>query len=36
MGGMVVEGRTVDAEIGLFAMKRDAVFIRSTTWSATI
>ncbi len=26
MGGSVVDGRTVDAEIGLFAMKRDAVF----------
>ena len=26
MGGTVVDGRTVDAEIGLFAMKRDAVF----------
>ena len=26
MGGNVVDGRTVDAEIGLFAMKRDAVF----------
>lgn len=26
MGGMVADGRTVDAEIGLFAMKRDAVF----------
>ncbi len=26
MGGIVVDGRTVDAEIGLFAMKRDAVF----------
>ena len=26
MGGMVSDGRTVDAEIGLFAMKRDAVF----------
>lgn len=26
MGGMVVDGRTVEAEIGLFAMKRDAVF----------
>ena len=26
MGGHVVDGRTVDAEIGLFAMKRDAVF----------
>ena len=26
MGGTVVDGRTVEAEIGLFAMKRDAVF----------
>ena len=26
MGGTIVDGRTVDAEIGLFAMKRDAVF----------
>lgn len=26
MGGTVVDGRTVDAEIGLFAMKREAVF----------
>ncbi len=26
LGGSVVEGRTVDAEIGLFAMKRDAVY----------
>lgn len=26
LGGSVVEGRTQDAEVGLFAMKRDAVF----------
>ena len=26
LGGTVVEGRTMDAEIGLFAMKREAVF----------
>jgi type IV pilus assembly protein PilM len=26
LGGTVVEGRAIDAEIGLFAMKRDAVF----------
>jgi type IV pilus assembly protein PilM len=26
LGGMVVEGRAIDAEVGLFAMKRDAVF----------
>jgi type IV pilus assembly protein PilM len=26
LGGAVVEGRTQDAEVGLFAMKRDAVF----------
>ena len=26
LGGSVVEGRTEDAEVGLFAMKRDAVF----------
>jgi type IV pilus assembly protein PilM len=26
LGGTVVEGRTVDAEIGLFAMKREAVY----------
>lgn len=26
LGGSVIEGRTVDAEIGLFAMKRDAVY----------
>lgn len=26
LGGTVSEGRTVDAEVGLFAMKRDAVF----------
>ena len=25
MGGTIVDGRTVDAEVGLFAMKRDAV-----------
>ena len=25
LGGTIVEGRTVDAEVGLFAMKRDAV-----------
>ncbi len=26
LGGTVVEGRTVDTEVGLFAMKRDAVY----------
>lgn len=26
LGGSIVDGRTVDAEIGLFAMKRDAVY----------
>ena len=26
IGGTVVDGRTLDAEVGLFAMKRDAVF----------
>ena len=26
IGGMVIDGFTMDAEIGLFAMKRDAVF----------
>ncbi len=26
LGGTIVEGRTVDAEIGLFAMKREAVY----------
>lgn len=26
LGGTVVEGRAIDAEVGLFAMKRDAVF----------
>ena len=26
LGGTIVEGRTMDAEIGLFAMKREAVF----------
>ncbi len=26
LGGTVVDGRTVDAEVGLFAMKREAVF----------
>ena len=26
LGGTVVEGRTVDAEVGLFAMKREAVY----------
>ena len=26
LGGSVIDGRTVDAEIGLFAMKRDAVY----------
>lgn len=26
LGGTIVEGRTVDAEVGIFAMKREAVF----------
>ena len=26
LGGTIVEGRTVDAEVGLFAMKREAVY----------
>ena len=26
LGGTIVDGRTVDAEVGLFAMKRDAVY----------
>ena len=26
LGGSVIEGRAIDAEVGLFAMKRDAVF----------
>jgi type IV pilus assembly protein PilM len=26
LGGSIVDGRTIDAEIGLFAMKRDAVY----------
>ena len=26
LGGSIVDGRTVDAEVGLFAMKREAVY----------
>ena len=36
LGGLVVEGRAIDAEVGLFAMKRDAVFcacVHSMMWT---